>query len=71
MGADAVIHAQQRLVQSLRHALGHIFAVAGAGKIEDHMKTPSQNIFNIVAVGRKMCKQAPAHFCCLFAGESV
>ena len=48
-GADAVIHAQQRLVQSLRHALGHIFAVAGAGKIEDHMKTPSQNIFNIVA----------------------
>lgn len=26
------------------------------------MKTPSQNVFNIVAVGRKMCKQAPAHF---------
>ena len=68
VGADAVIHAQQRLVQSLRHALGHIFAVAGAGKIEDHMKTPLQNVFNIVAVGRKMCKQAPAHFLLSFCG---
>lgn len=32
------------------------------------MKTPSQNIFNIVAVGRKMCKQAPAHFLLSFCG---
>lgn len=32
------------------------------------MKTPSQNVFNIVAVGRKMCKQAPAHFLLSFCG---
>ena len=41
-GLDAVIHAAQRIAKPVRHALRHIFAVAGAAEIEDHIKTPSQ-----------------------------
>ena len=42
VGLDAVVHAEQRLVQRFRHALRSIFAVAGAGKPENHIRIPSQ-----------------------------
>ena len=42
VGLDAVVHAEHGLVQRFRHALRSIFAVAGAGKPENHIRIPSQ-----------------------------
>ena len=39
---DAVVQIQNLIAQRVRNAFRNVFAVSGAGKIQNHIKTPSQ-----------------------------
>ena len=51
---DAVIQGQQGVAQRVRHALGRVAAVAGAGKVQDHV-CPSLRYFPVLYQRRGGC----------------